>query len=49
MDYLRRALSPYLRCPPIRGKSIPGVGHWVQQEAPEAVNAALEDFLDGLD
>jgi pimeloyl-ACP methyl ester carboxylesterase len=28
---------------------IPGVGHWVQQEAPEAVNAALEAFLEGLD
>ena len=30
----------------LRGKHIiPGVGHWVQQEAPEAVNAALLDFL----
>lgn len=25
-----------------------GVGHWVQQEAPEAVNRALLDFLKGL-
>lgn len=25
--------------------AIPGVGHWVQQEAPEAVNAAMLDFL----
>ena len=24
---------------------IPGAGHWVQQEAPDAVNAALESFL----
>ena len=24
---------------------IPGVGHWVQQEAPEATNAALLEFL----
>jgi epoxide hydrolase A/B len=24
---------------------VPGAGHWVQQEAPEAVNAALLDFL----
>jgi pimeloyl-ACP methyl ester carboxylesterase len=27
---------------------VPGAGHWVQQEAPDAVNAALLDFLDGL-
>jgi pimeloyl-ACP methyl ester carboxylesterase len=24
---------------------IPGVGHWVQQEAPEEVNGLLVDFL----
>lgn len=28
---------------------IPGAGHWVQQEAPEAVNTALLGFLAGLD
>jgi pimeloyl-ACP methyl ester carboxylesterase len=28
---------------------IPGVGHWTQQEAPEAVNEALLAFLEGLD
>jgi pimeloyl-ACP methyl ester carboxylesterase len=27
---------------------VPGAGHWVQQEAPEVVNAALLDFLAGL-
>ena len=27
---------------------VPGVGHWVQQEAPEETNAALETFLAGL-
>jgi pimeloyl-ACP methyl ester carboxylesterase len=27
---------------------VPGAGHWVQQQEPEAVNAALLDFLDGL-
>jgi pimeloyl-ACP methyl ester carboxylesterase len=27
---------------------VPGAGHWVQQEAPDAVNAALLDFLGGL-
>jgi pimeloyl-ACP methyl ester carboxylesterase len=24
---------------------VPGAGHWVQQEQPEAVNAALLSFL----
>jgi len=24
---------------------VPGAGHWVNQEAPEKVNAALADFL----
>jgi pimeloyl-ACP methyl ester carboxylesterase len=27
---------------------VPGAGHWVQQQAPEAVNAALLDFIAGL-
>jgi pimeloyl-ACP methyl ester carboxylesterase len=27
---------------------VPGAGHWVQQEAPEVVNAALLEFLAGL-
>ena len=27
---------------------VEGAGHWVQQQAPEAVNAALLDFLRGL-
>ncbi len=27
---------------------VPGAGHWVQQQAPEAVNAALLAFLGGL-
>jgi pimeloyl-ACP methyl ester carboxylesterase len=28
---------------------IEGAGHWVQQERPEEVNAALLDFLTGLE
>lgn len=28
---------------------LPGVGHWTQQEAPDAVNEALIGFLSGLD
>lgn len=36
-------------CTDFRGSTIvPGVGHWVQQEAPSAVNTALEAFLAGL-
>jgi pimeloyl-ACP methyl ester carboxylesterase len=27
---------------------VPGAGHWVQQQEPEAVNAALVDFLAAL-
>jgi pimeloyl-ACP methyl ester carboxylesterase len=27
---------------------IPGAGHWVQQQAPGAVNAALLEFLAGV-
>ena len=33
----------------LRGMTvIPGAGHWVQQESPAAVNAALIEFLGGL-
>jgi pimeloyl-ACP methyl ester carboxylesterase len=36
-------------CDDFRGATIiEGIGHWVQQEAPEATNAALEAFVDGL-
>jgi pimeloyl-ACP methyl ester carboxylesterase len=36
--------------PDLRVKlTLPGVGHWAQQEAPEAVNAELLSFLDGVD
>jgi pimeloyl-ACP methyl ester carboxylesterase len=27
---------------------VPGAGHWIQQQEPDAVNAALLDFLAGL-
>jgi pimeloyl-ACP methyl ester carboxylesterase len=41
--------APGAACPDFRGSTIvPGAGHWVQQEAPEPVNAALEAFLAGL-
>jgi pimeloyl-ACP methyl ester carboxylesterase len=35
--------------PDLRGKTIlPGAGHWIQQERPAEVNAALLEFLAGL-
>lgn len=37
------------RIPNLRvDQRLPGVGHWTQQEAPAAVNAALLEFLAGL-
>lgn len=37
-------------CLDFRGTTvIDGAGHWVQQEAPEATNAALDAFVDSLD
>ncbi|WP_374147991.1 alpha/beta fold hydrolase [Sphingomonas sp. 28-63-12] len=33
-------------CADFRLVRLPGVSHWVQQEAPEKVNAILEDWLD---
>jgi len=36
-------------CTDFRGATIvPGAGHWVQQEAPEETNAALDRFLESL-
>jgi pimeloyl-ACP methyl ester carboxylesterase len=41
--------NPGAACADFRGAVIlPGIGHWVQQEAPDASNAALEGFLNGL-
>jgi pimeloyl-ACP methyl ester carboxylesterase len=35
-----------MACTDFRGATIiPDVGHWVQQEAPDATNAALDAFL----
>ncbi len=37
-------------CADLRQETIvPGAGHWIQQERPDAVNRALVSFLDGLD
>ena len=41
--------DPGAACTDCRGSTIiDGVGPWVQQEAPAATNAALEDFLKSL-
>jgi len=41
--------SPGTACSDFRGSVIlPGIGHWVQQEAPAQTNAALESFLNNL-
>jgi pimeloyl-ACP methyl ester carboxylesterase len=41
--------DPGAGCTDLRSSTIvPGVGHWVHQEAPAEVNAALTSFLDGL-
>jgi len=41
--------NPGIACSDFRGAVIlPGIGHWVQQEAPQETNAALEGFLKGI-
>lgn len=41
--------DPGAGCTDFRGSTlISGVGHWVQQEAPSAVNDALDTFLDSI-
>lgn len=41
--------DPGQDCTDYRGAVLlPGIGHWVQQEAPEGTNAALEEFIAGL-
>jgi pimeloyl-ACP methyl ester carboxylesterase len=45
LDALMRPWAPQLA----KVVVVPAVGHWVQQEAVEATNAALLDFLRGLD
>jgi pimeloyl-ACP methyl ester carboxylesterase len=41
--------NPGIGCTSFRGSTIlPGIGHWVQQEAPAETNAALQGFLNGL-
>jgi len=41
--------NPEIGCTSFRGSTIlPGIGHWVQQEAPAETNAALQRFLNSL-
>ncbi len=46
-DYVRDAHLPAIRArfPAARTEAIPGVGHWLHAEAPEAFVAAAETFL----
>ena len=42
--------DPGASCEDFRGSTIiPGAGHWVQQEAPVAVNEALLKFMESID
>ena len=46
VDMFARAAD---NCTDFRGTTLlPGIGHWVQQEAPAETNAALEAFVKGL-
>jgi pimeloyl-ACP methyl ester carboxylesterase len=39
-----------VECDDFRGTTIiDDVGHWVQQQAPEQTNAALDTFINGLE
>lgn len=40
-----RGYEPYVK--DLTTRRLPGVSHWVQQEAPEAVNAALAEWMRG--
>lgn len=42
--------DPGANCTDYRGTTlIPDMGHWIQQEAPEATNAALHEFVNGIE
>lgn len=46
-EAIEQALS---HIPQYRGsRTLPGCGHWIQQERPEEVNTALIEFLAELD
>lgn len=44
-DELEQMMAP--RVPDLRMELLEGYGHWIQQEAPEAVNKAILNFLSG--
>lgn len=49
LGFTRRDRAGEVFTGPYREVIIDGAGHWVQQERPEEVNAALMEFLDGLE
>lgn len=49
LGFTRRDRAREVLTGPYREVIIDGAGHWLQQERPEEVNAALVEFLDGLE
>ncbi len=49
LGFTRRDRAAEVVSGPYREVMIEGAGHWVQQERPDEVNAALLDFLTGLE
>lgn len=49
LTFTRADRASHLITGPYRQVMIDGAGHWLQQERPDEVNAALLDFLNGLE
>jgi len=49
LGFMRRDRAGEVVTGPYREVMIDGAGHWLQQERPDEVNAALLDFLEGLE
>jgi pimeloyl-ACP methyl ester carboxylesterase len=49
LTFIRADRASEMISGPYRQVMIDGAGHWLQQERPDEVNAALLDFLNGLD
>ncbi|BBY05977.1 epoxide hydrolase A [Mycobacterium noviomagense] len=49
LGFMRRDRASEVVTGPYREVMIDGAGHWLQQERPDEVNAALLDFLEGLE
>jgi pimeloyl-ACP methyl ester carboxylesterase len=49
LGFIRRDRAREVLTGPYREVMVDGAGHWLQQERPDEVNAALLNFLDGLE